>query len=97
MGGMTYYCKICKKNFSNFKEALRHAIETHKDSLGREEIERYKKALERSWSCEDCVHCGNIYLDDADRLKKACPTGYFFDHPNPAEGCPNFFPREDKW
>lgn len=94
---MTHYCKICGKSCSNFKELLRHILETHRDSLSRREVEIYKDALNRSWSCEDCVHCGLIYYDEIGRLKKACPRGYFFDHPNPAEGCPSFLPRKDKW
>jgi len=49
-------------------------------------------------SCKDCVHVGVIYYDpyyegdDLRDLKKACPKGYLFDHPN-AEKCPNFKPR----
>jgi len=39
-------------------------------------------------SCKDCVHVGVIYYDpyyegdDLRDLKKACPKGYLFDHPN---------------
>jgi len=55
--------------------------------------------MKKKVTCGDCIHAGVIYYnpsyeyDDLRDLRKACPKGYLFDHPNPLK-CPNFVQRE---
>jgi len=93
---VVHYCKSCGLNFRGFEDALRHALRDHRDELDEGLVELYRRALERRWRCDDCVHAGTIYYDELDEyapLQKACPGTYRFNHPNPTR-CPNFWPRE---
>jgi len=91
------YCKVCGYERESFKEILKHALSLHPDSLGEYWRSKYQEWLEREWSCSDCTHAGNVYYDEFDErggLKKACPGGYLWNHPNPADGCKSFVPHE---
>jgi rubrerythrin len=91
-----HYCRICGVEFKGFKDTVRHVLTTHRDKLDEWEIETYQRWLSKAWTCNDCEYAGEIVAsyDESEPLKKYCPPEYLFNHPNPAEECPNFIPKE---
>lgn len=90
-----HYCRICGEKFRGFLDAVRHALSKHRDKMGEKDIRECEEWLKRKWSCRDCVHCGAIFFSPFPNgsITKCCPEGYLFNHPNPAEECPNFIPK----
>ena len=97
-----FYCKICGKRFQLYMEVVEHILAEHRDKLSDYQIRKFERQLRKTdWTCEDCIHAGLIYYnphywgDDLGDLRKGCPKGYFFNHPNPRK-CPRFIPIEEE-
>jgi len=95
---LVHSCYECNRDFVSFRDVIGHALREHRDILDERTAELFERALRREWRCSNCTHAGKIYYSELDEfapLRKACPGAYFFNHPDPAGGCVNFWPR--KW
>jgi rubrerythrin len=97
-----YSCDFCGKVFKSFLDGIRHHLKEHKELLSKKEIDYFNQTLTKKWTCKDCFRYGliridpKIFLDSNEEhmviTEVFCPKNYFFNHPNPAEECPNFMP-----
>jgi len=89
-----HYCGICGTEFDTYLETVEHILEKHNiPNSVRKQFER--ELAKQDWTCEDCIYCSVIIapLNEAKPMKKYCPLGFLFDHPNPRK-CPRFIPSE---